>query len=50
MSLTGGTFERSAAYSSKCLTLVTYELETSTDVGGGEYPLLHPPTTQETTR
>jgi Domain of unknown function (DUF929) len=38
-----------AAYSSKYLTLVTDELETNTDVGGGEYPLLQPPTTQEMT-
>jgi hypothetical protein len=38
-----------AAYSSRYLTLVTDELETSTDVGGGEYPLLQPPTTQEMT-
>jgi hypothetical protein len=39
----------SAAYSSKYLTLVTDELETNTDVGGGEYPLLQPPTSQEMT-
>jgi hypothetical protein len=38
-----------AAYSSKYLTLVTDELETNTDVGGGEYPLLQPPTAQEMT-
>jgi hypothetical protein len=38
-----------ATYSSKYLTLVTDELETNTDVGGGEYPLLQPPTTQEMT-
>jgi Domain of unknown function (DUF929) len=38
-----------AAYSSKYLTLVTDELETNTDVGAGEYPLLQPPTTQEMT-
>jgi Domain of unknown function (DUF929) len=38
-----------ATYASKYLTLVTDELETSTDVGGGEYPLLQPPTTQEMT-
>jgi hypothetical protein len=38
-----------AIYSSKYLTLVTDELETSTDVGGGEYPLLQPPTAQEMT-
>jgi hypothetical protein len=38
-----------ATYSSRYLTLVTDELETSTDVGGGEYPLLQPPTTQEMT-
>jgi hypothetical protein len=38
-----------AAYSSRYLTLVTDELETNTDVGGGEYPLLQPPTPQEVT-
>ncbi len=38
-----------ATYSSNYLTLVTDELETNTDVGGGEYPLLQPPTTQEMT-
>jgi hypothetical protein len=38
-----------AAYSSRYLTLVTDELETNTDVGGGEYPLLQPPTIQEMT-
>ena len=38
-----------ATYSSKYLTLVTDELETNTDVGGGEYPLLQPPTAQEMT-
>jgi hypothetical protein len=38
-----------ATYSSTYLTLVTDELETNTDVGGGEYPLLQPPTTQEMT-
>ena len=38
-----------AVYSSKYLTLVTDELETNTDVGGGEYPLLQPPTIQEMT-
>jgi hypothetical protein len=38
-----------AAYSSKYLTLITDELETSTDVGHGEYPLLQPPTSQEMT-
>jgi len=38
-----------ATYSSKYLTLVTDELETNTDVGEGEYPLLQPPTTQEMT-
>jgi hypothetical protein len=31
-----------ATYSSKYLTLVTDELETNTDVGEGEYPLLQP--------
>jgi hypothetical protein len=38
-----------ATYTSKYLTLVTDELETNTDVGEGEYPLLQPPTTQEMT-
>jgi hypothetical protein len=38
-----------ATYSSKYLTLVTDELETNTNVGEGEYPLLQPPTTQEMT-
>ena len=38
-----------ATYSSRYLTLVTDELETNTDVGGGEYPLLQPPTIQEMT-
>ena len=38
-----------ATYSSKYLTLVTDELETNTDVGGGEYPLLQPPSIQEMT-
>jgi hypothetical protein len=38
-----------ATYSSKYLTLVTDELETNTDVGEGEYPLLQPPTIQEMT-
>jgi Domain of unknown function (DUF929) len=38
-----------AAYSSKYLTLVTDELETNTDVGAGEYPLLQAPTIQEMT-
>jgi hypothetical protein len=38
-----------ATYSSKYLALVTDELETNTDVGEGEYPLLQPPTTQEMT-
>ena len=38
-----------AGYSSKYLTLVTDELETNTDMGGGEYPLLQPPTNQEMT-
>jgi hypothetical protein len=38
-----------ATYSSKYLALVTDELETNTDVGGGEYPLLQPPTSQEMT-
>jgi hypothetical protein len=38
-----------AAYSSRYLTLVTDELETNTDEGGGEYPLLQPPTPQEMT-
>ena len=38
-----------ATYSSKYLTLVTDELETNTDVGGGEYPLLQPPTIREMT-
>ncbi len=36
-----------ATYSSRYLILVTDELETNTDVGEGEYPLLQPPTTQE---
>lgn len=36
-----------ATYTSKYLTLVTDELETNTDMGGGEYPLLQPPTRQE---
>ncbi|MDQ2875711.1 MAG: DUF929 family protein [Actinomycetota bacterium] len=38
-----------ATYSSKYLSLVTDELETNTDVGEGEYPLLQPPTPQEMT-
>ena len=38
-----------AAYSSRYLTLVTDELETNTDEGGGEYPLLQAPTSQELT-
>ena len=38
-----------ASYSSRYLTLVTDEMETSTDEGGGEYPLLQPPTAQEMT-
>jgi hypothetical protein len=38
-----------AIYASKYLTLVTDELETNVNVGGGEYPLLQPPDAQEIT-
>ena len=38
-----------ASYSSRYLTLASDEMETSTDMGGGEYPLLQPPTAQEMT-
>jgi hypothetical protein len=36
-----------AGYTSEYLALVTDEMETNTDMGGGEYPLLQPPTRQE---